>query len=54
MDAVLRAAIFYFILLILVRITGRRTLAQITVFDAVLLLVISEATCSVPAFDGLD
>jgi uncharacterized membrane protein YcaP (DUF421 family) len=44
MDAVLRAAIFYFILLILVRISGRRTLAQITVFDFVLLLVISEAT----------
>lgn len=51
MDAVLRAAIFYFILLILVRITGRRTLAQITVFDAVLLLVISEATQSALVLD---
>jgi uncharacterized membrane protein YcaP (DUF421 family) len=51
MDAVLRAAVFYFILLILVRISGRRTLSQITVFDFVLLLVISEATQSALVVD---
>jgi uncharacterized membrane protein YcaP (DUF421 family) len=51
MDAVLRAAVFYFILLILVRISGRRTLAQITVFDFVLLLIISEATQSALVVD---
>lgn len=43
MDTVLRAAIVYFILLLLFRITGNRSLAQITVFDFVLLLIISES-----------
>ena len=44
MDAMLRAAAVYFFLLIVFRIAGKRTLAQITPFDFVLLLVIGEAT----------
>jgi len=44
MDIVLRAAIVYVAVLVLVRVTGKRTLAQITLFDFVLLLVIAEAT----------
>lgn len=44
MDAVLRAASIYFALLILVRLSGKRTLVEVTTFDFVLLLVIGEAT----------
>jgi uncharacterized membrane protein YcaP (DUF421 family) len=44
MDAVLRAAAIYGFLLVIFRVTGRRTLAQITTFDLVLLLIIGEAT----------
>jgi uncharacterized membrane protein YcaP (DUF421 family) len=44
MDAVLRAAAIYFILLVLVRLTGKRSLGQMTTFDFVLLLIIAEAT----------
>lgn len=44
MDAVLRAVAMYAILMLLFRVTGKRTLAQITTFDFVLLLVIGEAT----------
>jgi uncharacterized membrane protein YcaP (DUF421 family) len=43
MDIVLRSLAFYFLLLLFLRITGKRTLAQITPFDLVLLLIISEA-----------
>jgi uncharacterized membrane protein YcaP (DUF421 family) len=44
MDAVLRAAAVYGVLLVLFRISGKRTLAQTTTFDFVLLLIIGEAT----------
>lgn len=44
MDSVLRAAAVYLILLVILRIAGKRTLAQVTVFDFILLLIISEAT----------
>jgi uncharacterized membrane protein YcaP (DUF421 family) len=44
METVLRAAAVYVVLLIIFRIAGRRTLAQMTTFDFVLLLIISEAT----------
>lgn len=44
MDSVLSAVVIYAILLVLFRITGKRSLAQITTFDFVLLLVIGEAT----------
>lgn len=44
MDAVLRATAIYAFLLVLIRISGRRTLAQMTPFDLVLLLIVAEAT----------
>ena len=44
MDAVLRALAIYVILMLVFRIAGKRSLAQITTFDFVLLLVIGEAT----------
>lgn len=44
MDAVLRGAAIYLFLLVLLRFAGRRTLGQLTTFDFVLLLIISEAT----------
>ena len=44
MDSVLRAAAIYGFLLLIFRITGKRSLAQITAFDFVLLLIIGEAT----------
>lgn len=44
MDAVLRAAAVYAFLLIIMRISGKRTLAQVTAFDLVLLLIIGEST----------
>jgi uncharacterized membrane protein YcaP (DUF421 family) len=44
MDSVLRAAAIYGFLLLIFRITGKRSLAQITTFDFVLLLIIGEAT----------
>ena len=44
MDAVLRAGSIYFILLLIFRISGKRTLSQITTFDFVLLLIVGEAT----------
>lgn len=43
MESVVRAALVYLFLLLLLRLTGKRTLAQITSFDFVLLLIISEA-----------
>ena len=36
--------VVYFFLLLLVRLSGKRTLAQVTTFDFVLLLIIGEAT----------
>jgi uncharacterized membrane protein YcaP (DUF421 family) len=42
MDSVLRALAVYFGLLIIFRLTGRRALAQMTTFDLVLVLIISE------------
>ncbi|CAN5423934.1 MAG: DUF421 domain-containing protein [Pyrinomonadaceae bacterium] len=44
MDAVIRSAAIYLFLLIVFRISGKRSLAQITTFDFVLLLIIGEAT----------
>lgn len=43
MDAVIRGAAVYLILLVIFRLAGRRTLAQMSSFDFVLLLIISEA-----------
>lgn len=44
MDTVLRSAAVYVLLMIIFRISGKRTLSQITTFDFILLLIISEAT----------
>jgi uncharacterized membrane protein YcaP (DUF421 family) len=43
MDAVIRAAVIYLILFIVFRIAGKRSLAEVTTFDFLLLLIISEA-----------
>lgn len=52
MDAVLRGAAVYLALLLIVRLSGKRTLSQVTTFDFVLLLILSEATQQ--ALLGLD
>ncbi|MGH9162653.1 MAG: DUF421 domain-containing protein [Vicinamibacteraceae bacterium] len=44
MELVLRATTTYALLLVIFRISGKRSLAQITTFDFVWLLIISEAT----------
>lgn len=44
MDSVLRAAAMYVALMVLFRVAGRRSLADLTTFDFVLLLIIGEAT----------
>ena len=46
MTAVLNALVFYLMLMVLFRITGKRSLGQATTFDFVLLLIISEAVSS--------
>jgi len=43
MDSVIRAAAIYFLLLVVFRLGGNRSIGQITAFDFVLLLIISEA-----------
>ncbi len=43
MDTVIRACFVYFLLLIIFRVAGKRTLGEITTFDFVLTLIISEA-----------
>jgi len=43
MEMVVKAAIIYMVLLVTLRLSGRRTLSETTPFDLVLLLVISEA-----------
>lgn len=44
MDTVIRGVAIYAILLIITRLSGRRTMAQVTPFDFVLLLIIAETT----------
>jgi uncharacterized membrane protein YcaP (DUF421 family) len=43
-DAVLRAGCIYLFLLVVFRVAGKRTLAEVTPFEFVLFLVIGEAT----------
>lgn len=43
MDSVLRAAAVYMFLLLVFRLSGNRSIAQITAFDFILLMIISEA-----------
>lgn len=42
MDSVIRGLIVYVVLLLIFRLSGKRTLSQTTTFDMVLLLIISE------------
>lgn len=44
MESVLRAAAVYLIVLVVFRVSGKRSLSQVTTFDVVLLLIIGEAT----------
>ena len=44
MESVVRGAAIYFILLAILRLSGRRTIAQMTPFDFVLLLIAAETT----------
>ncbi|HZW40509.1 MAG TPA: YetF domain-containing protein [Ignavibacteriaceae bacterium] len=44
MDSVIKGLIVYLFLLVIFRFSGKRTLAQTTNFDLVLLLIISETT----------
>jgi len=44
METVLRGMAVYGALLIIMRLSGRRTLAQMTPFDLILLLIVSETT----------
>lgn len=44
MDAVLRGAAVYLFLLVVFRLVGKRSIAQITTFDFVLLLIVAETT----------
>lgn len=44
MDAVLRALAVYGVVVVVFRISGKRTLDAVTLFDFVLLLIIAEAT----------
>src|SRR3954464_8830621 len=43
MDEVMRAAVVYTVLLVIFRLAGKRSLAETTTFDFVLLLIFSEA-----------
>lgn len=44
MDAVLRGIAVYLFILVVMRLSGRRTLGEMTTFDFVLLLIIAETT----------
>jgi uncharacterized membrane protein YcaP (DUF421 family) len=44
MESVVRGAVVYLFLLLVFRISGKRTLSEATAFDLVLLLIISETT----------
>jgi uncharacterized membrane protein YcaP (DUF421 family) len=44
MESVLRGAAIYVVMLIVVRLSGRRSVAQMTPFDFVLILIVAETT----------
>lgn len=44
MDSIIRAMLVYVFLLVAFRIAGKRTLGEITTFDFIMLLIISETT----------
>lgn len=43
LDAVVRAAVIYILLIVCFRVAGRRTIGQATTFDLMLMLIVSEA-----------
>lgn len=43
-SVIIRAAIIYLVVFVILRVAGKRTLGEMTSFDLVLLLIISEAT----------
>jgi uncharacterized membrane protein YcaP (DUF421 family) len=43
MESIIRAAVVYFLLLAIFRLAGNRAIGQLTAFDFVLLLIVSEA-----------
>ncbi len=44
MESVFRGLAIYIVILLIVRLSGRRTLAQMTPFDLVLILIVAETT----------
>jgi uncharacterized membrane protein YcaP (DUF421 family) len=44
MDSVFKALLVYFVLFLLIRLSGRRTLAELSTFDFILFLIIGGAT----------
>jgi uncharacterized membrane protein YcaP (DUF421 family) len=44
MDSVIRGIAVYLVILVILRLSGRRTLAEMTPFDLVLLLIVAETT----------
>jgi uncharacterized membrane protein YcaP (DUF421 family) len=44
MDSVVKALVVYFVLWLLIRLSGRRTLAELSTFDFILFLIIGGAT----------
>lgn len=44
MESILRAIFMYFFLLLMIRISGKRTLSEVTIFDFVLILIIGDAS----------
>ena len=48
MDSVVKALLVYLVLFLLIRISGRRTLAELSTFDFILFLIIAAARHSAP------
>ena len=44
METVIRGAVVFIVLLVIICLSGRRTLAQMTAFDLVLVLIVAETT----------
>jgi uncharacterized membrane protein YcaP (DUF421 family) len=44
MDSVIKALVVYFVLWVIIRLSGRRTLAELSTFDFILFLIIGGAT----------
>jgi uncharacterized membrane protein YcaP (DUF421 family) len=44
METIIRTSVIYLFLLVLLRLTGKRTLSQLTTFDFLVLLIVGDAT----------